>query len=259
MDEGTVTLQRVDATVVLTLDAPQRLNALSIPMRELLRDRLRQAQADEAVRCIVLQGAARNFSAGGDVRGMAERISPIAVRERLQVLHDVVRLILRGPKPVVAAVEGVAYGAGLSLACACDHVVAADDARFSAAFGRLGLVADCGLLWTLPQRIGMGPTRDLLMTGRPVDAKEAKPLGLVDALVPAGQALEGALAKARQYLAVAPLAIAATKSALLRRPTSLEDALSIECDLQDFLRGTRDHAEAAQAFLHKRPMSFEGR
>jgi 2-(1,2-epoxy-1,2-dihydrophenyl)acetyl-CoA isomerase len=258
-DEGTVTLQRVDATVVLTLDAPQRRNALSFHMRQLLRDRLRQAQADDGVRCIVLQGAAGTFSAGGDVRGMAESPPPLVARERLEVLHDVVRLILRGPKPVVAAVEGTAYGAGMSLASACDHVIAADDARFSAAFGRLGLVADCGLFWTLPQRVGIGPTRDLLMTGRPVEAAEAKQLGLADAVVPPGQTLEAALAKARQYLAIAPLAIAATKSALLRRPASLEDALAIESDLQDFLRGTRDHADAAQAFLQKRPVQFQGR
>ncbi len=180
-------------------------------------------------------------------------------RQRLDVLHDVIRQVMAGPKPVVAAVEGVAYGAGLSLAAACDHVVAGEGSRLSAAFGRLGLVADCGLFWTLPQRAGIGPTRDILMTGRPFDAAEALRLGVVDAVVPAGTALECALRKAREYEAIAPLAIAATKSALARRPASLEDALAMEADLQAFLRGTHDHQEASAAFLAKRPVSFQGR
>jgi 2-(1,2-epoxy-1,2-dihydrophenyl)acetyl-CoA isomerase len=259
MDQGTVSLQREASALVLTLNAPQRLNALSPHMREMLRDLLREAHTDTAVRSIVITGAGGTFCAGGDVRQMAERPTPQVARQRLDVLHDVIRLIVAGPKPVVAAVEGNAYGAGFSIASACDHVVAAEDSRFSAAFGRLGLVADCGLFWTLPQRVGLGQTRDLLMTGRPLDATEASRLGVVDTLVPKGTSMEKALAKVAQYAAIAPLAIAATKSALARRPTSLEDALSVEADLQAFLRGTRDHENSCAAFLAKRPMAFEGR
>lgn len=259
MDEGTIGTRREGAIAVLTMEAPERLNALSPFMRAVLRDRLREANEDPEVRSIVLTGAGKAFSAGGDVRQMSERPAPLVARERLQVLHDVIRQILGGPKPVVAAVEGVAYGAGLSVAAACDHVVAGQGSRFSAAFGRLGLVADCGLFWTLPQRAGFGVTRDLLMTGRPFDATEAGRLGVVDQVVPDGQAMARALAKAREYEAIAPLAIAATKSALARRPASLEDALHMEADLQDFLRGTQDHAQACDAFLAKRPMVFMGR
>jgi|LauGreSuBDMM15SN_2_FD.fasta_scaffold00515_9 enoyl-CoA hydratase/carnithine racemase len=258
-NEGAVGARQEGAVRIITLDAPQRLNALSPQMRMFLRDALRAAHEDAGVRSIVLTGAGQTFSAGGDVRQMAERPPPLVSRQRLDVLHDVIRQVMTGPKPVVAAVEGVAYGAGLSLAAACDHVIAGEGSRFSAAFGRLGLVADCGLFWTLPQRAGIGPTREILMTGRPFDAAEALRFGLVDAVVSAGTALECALQKAREYEAVAPLAIAATKSVLARRPASLEDALAIEADLQAFLRGTRDHQEASAAFLAKRPVTFEGR
>lgn len=252
--------QRLDGRVqILIIDAPKRLNALSTDMRVMLRDFLREAHENRDVRSIVLSGAGTAFSAGGDVRQMAQHPDPTTARQRLDVLHDVVRQILAGPKPVVAAVEGIAYGAGLSLAAACDHVVAAEGSRFSAAFGRLGLVADCGLFWTLPQRVGLGATRDLLMTGRPFGAAEAKQLGLVDALTPPGGALQRALVQARAYEAIGPLAIAATKSALARRPPSLEDALYIEADLQAFLRSSQDHQNACDAFLTKRPMVFEGR
>lgn len=259
MHEGTVKTRQEGSVRVLTLDAEKRLNALSLAMRVALRDRLREAQEEPGVRSIVITGAGTAFSAGGDVRQMAEKPTPAVSRQRLDVLHDVVRLILAGPRPVVAAVEGVAYGAGFSIAAACDHVVAAEGSRFSAAFGRLGLVADCGLFWTLPQRIGLGATRDLLMTGRPFEAAEAKQLGVVDSLVAQGGALSAAMEQARRYEAIAPLAIAATKSALARRPASLDDALQMEADLQAFLRGTEDHAGACAAFLAKQPMTFNGR
>lgn len=257
-DDGQVEARQVGRVRVLTLSAPARLNALSPEMRLQLRECLHAAHVDEQVRSIVLTGAGKAFSAGGDVRQMAERPSPALAQQRLAVLHDVVRLILAGPKPVIAAVDGLAYGAGFSLAAACDHVIAGEGSRFSAAFGRLGLVADCGLFWTLPQRAGLGATRDLLLTGRPVEAEEARQLGIADCIVPSGSALQHALEKAQQYEAIAPLAIAATKSALARRPTSLEDALAVESDLQAFLRGTRDHEHACQAFLAKTTATFTG-
>lgn len=259
IDEGTVEERREGTVCILTLSAPSRLNALSPDMRIMLRDRLRAANEASEVRTIILTGAGSAFSAGGDVRQMAERPAPVLARQRLDVLHDVVRLILAGRKPVIAAVEGIAYGAGFSIACACDHVIAGEGSRFSAAFGRLGLVADCGLFWTLPQRAGLGVTRDLLLTGRPVEAAEARSLGIVDAIVPVETALGHAMTKASQYEAIGPLAIAATKSVLARRPTSLDDALAVEADLQAFLRETHDHQAATRAFLAKERVLFQGR
>lgn len=257
--EGHIGEERAGDTAVLTLSAPQRRNALSPALRVELRERLQAVMSDEAVRTVVLTGAGGVFSAGGDVRQMAERPAPLVARQRLEVLHDVVRAIVQGPKPVIAAVEGLAYGAGMSLAAACDHVVATHEATFCAVFGRIGLVADCGLLWTLPQRVGWGPTRDLLLTARTLDAEHAHRLGLVDQLVAPGQALSAALAKAAGYRQVGPLAMAATKSALARRPASLAEALAMEADLQASLRISEDHQQSTQAFLAKRPYTMTGR
>lgn len=248
-----------DGVAVLTLNAPARRNALSPAMRAALRDALQSAIDDRTVRAIVLTGAGGNFSAGGDIRHMSESSDPQTARQRLEILHDCVRLIVNGPKPVVAAVEGFAFGAGFSLACACDQLVAASGASFSAAFGRIGLVADCGLFWSLPQRAGLGVARDLLLSGRRIDAAQAQRAGIVDTVAADGAALQAALAKAQEYLGVAPLALAATKSALARRPASLEEALAIEADLQAPLRMSEDHRLATRAFLEKRPAQFSGR
>lgn len=248
-----------DGVRVLTLNAPTRRNALSPTMRVALRDTLQAALEDRAIRSIVLTGAAGHFTAGGDIRAMSESADPQTARHRLKILHDCVRLIVDGGKPVVAAIEGFAYGAGFSLACGCDHVVAARGASFSAAFGRIGLVADCGMLWSLPQRTGLGVARDLMLTGRRIEATQAREVGIVDTLVDDGLALARAIDKAREYLAIAPLALAATKSALGRRPASLEDALAIEADLQAPLRMSSDHNDAIRAFLDKRPTVFRGR
>lgn len=257
--EDDVLLERHGAVAVLTLQAPGRRNALSPFLRLRLRERLRAACDDPEVRAIVLTGAQGTFSAGGDIRQMGERPDPVIARQRLEVLHDTVRLLLAGPKPVVAAVEGHAFGAGFSLAAACDHVVAGEGASFCASFSRIGLVADCGLFWTLPQRVGLGCARDLLLSAHVVDAAEAKSVGIVDSLVATGDALNAALQKAQGYLALAPLALAATKSALARRPPSLDDALAMEADLQAALRVSSDHQRACEAFLAKRPAVFEGR
>jgi enoyl-CoA hydratase/carnithine racemase len=260
--EAEVIVQIDEGICTLTLNAVARRNALSLEMREQLRERLREAMTRRDVRALVLTGAGKTFSAGGDIRKMlmpGEHPDPMLARQRLDVLHDIVRLLIAGPKPVVAAIEGFAFGAGFSLALACDHVVVAEGASFSAAFGRIGLVADCGLLWTLPQRVGMGSARDLLLTGRKVDAAQALRIGIADALVPQGEALAAARNQARLYLPIAPLALAATKSALARRPASLDDALSIEADLQASLRVSQDHADACRAFLSKRTATFQGR
>jgi len=257
--QGTINAVSDGASLIITLSAPHKLNALSLSMREMLREILRDGQANRKIRGIIIAGAEGNFSSGGDVSQMLDLPTPQVARERLVVLHDIIRLIMGGNKPVVAAVEGVAYGAGLSIAAACDHVIVSETSKFSAAFGRLGLVADCGLFWTLPQRVGLGRARDILLTGAPFDANEALDWGVADTLVGEGQALVAAQKKVEQYVPIGPLAIAATKSALVRRPNSLEDALAMEADLQDFLRNTQDHADACEAFLNKKPMVFKGR
>jgi enoyl-CoA hydratase/carnithine racemase len=262
LNDSPILLELADGVAILTMNAPQRRNAISTAMRMALREQLGALSENDAVHAIVLTGAGGHFCAGGDITEMAppgQPADPVLGRRRLVILHDIVRLLTAGSKPVVAAVDGFAFGAGLSLAMACDWVVAAEDARFAAAFGKIGLVADCGLLWTLPQRVGLPQTKDLLLTARTVDAPEAHAMGLVDAVVPKGQAVAAALQKVAQYRVVAPRALAATKAVMARRPTSLDELLEVEADVGTTLGLSRDHEEARRAFLEKRAPIFTGR
>lgn len=256
----TVLLERRGPVCVVTLNAPGRRNAISTEMRVALRDQLHELGVDAACRAIVLTGAGGQFCAGGDISEMTAGASdPLYAARRLQILHDSVRTIVGGAKPVVAAVEGAAAGAGMSLAAAADVVVAARDARFVAAFARIGLVADCGLQFTLSLRVGASLARRILLGGEAIDATRAHAIGLVDELADPGAALERAVAVASAFAVLPPLALAAIKSAFARQPGTLEEALALEADLQSRLAATDDHAEAKAAFAAKRPATFQGR
>ena len=246
---------------ILTMNEPERMNPIGDGLRHQLLAALTEAGSDPVVRAIVLTGAGGQFSAGADVRQMqaATGPDPLRSKRRMKILHDVIRALAAGPKPVVAATEGAAYGAGLSVLCACDWVVAAEGARFGAAFGRIGLAADCGILWSLPARVGAIRTRDLVLTGRTLRAPEAVELGLADERVPPGRALERALAKATEYLDTAPLSIAAVKAAMAEMPGDLERVLAIETHQQPMMSMTDDHREARVAFAEKRKPVFTGR
>lgn len=248
------------ATVILTLNEPARMNPLSHVRRERLIALLRAAHDDPAIRSIVLTGAGGNFSTGADVRDMDQPDGPDLRRSqrRLDSLHTCARLIAAGPKPVLAAIEGVAFGAGLSLALACDFVVAAPRARFGSAFGKLGLAPDLALMWSLPQRVGMRQARDILFTGRHIRADEAVQTGIADALAPEGEALAAALAKAETYHAIAPFSLAVMKAGFADGPLNVEAALKTEIHVQPLLRTTRDHAEGRAAFMEKRQPRFTG-
>ena len=165
------------------------------------------------------------------------------------------KAIITSAKPVIAAVEGWAAGAGLSLALCCDTVIAAKDARFAAGFGKVGLIADLGLPCTLPARVGMGRARQILLYGEPVAAQEAERIGLVDQVAPSGQALAHALERARLFAGSAPLPVALTKRFLAE---GLDAALERERDLQTALFLTADHAEGRDSFLAKRKLEFKG-
>ena len=222
---------RDGATVVLTLDYP-----------------------DRARRAIVITGAGGTFSAGGDISGM-DVVDLAAGRERFRLTHRLVRLLIKGSKPVIAAVEGWCVGAGLSVAMCCDTVVAAEDAWFAAGFGKVGLVADLGLLHTLPARIGQGRARQVLLYGEPTDARRAAGIGMADHVVPSGTALQAALDRAALFHDAAALPVALTRQYLA---AGLDAALDWERDTQSALFLTADHAEGRAAFLAKRAAVFKG-
>ncbi|MGH1331741.1 MAG: enoyl-CoA hydratase/isomerase family protein [Paracoccaceae bacterium] len=240
---------------VLIMNIPARRNALSDEMREALRAALKSAQADPKIRAIVLAGTEGIFCAGGDIKAMGQPV-PIALK-RLDVLHEVVRLIALGPKPVVAAVDGVAYGAGMSLAMACDCVVATETARFCASFSRIGLAPDCGILWSLPRRVGPAFAQRILMDGRERKGREAIEIGLADVLAE-GDLLTVALAQAAALVPAAPLPNGFTKSIIAQHFGDLNAVLAAEQEAQAALFLTKDHAEATAAFLEKRPPVFAG-
>ncbi len=246
--------ERRGATAVLTLNYPERRNALARAMRTELIAAVERIQADHEVRAVVITGANATFSAGGDITGMD--VTDFATgRERFRLSHRLVRLIVESSKPFIAAVEGWAVGAGLGLALCCDTVVAAEDARFMAGFGKIGLIADFALLHTLPRRIGEGRARQILFYNEPMDAPAAERIGLIDHMVPAGTALDAAIQRAAVFSDAAPLPVAMTKSFLAR---GLAEALEFERNTQSTMFLTADHAEGKQAFLQKRPPKFHG-
>ncbi|MFT8246006.1 enoyl-CoA hydratase/isomerase family protein [Roseomonas sp. BN140053] len=243
---------RHGAVLVLTLDDAARRNALSLPLREMLADALEAAEGDRSVRAIVVTGASGNFCSGGDLVGM-QVPDALAGRERLRRVHRLIRLLVAGSKPVVAAVEGWCVGAGLSLACACDLVVTAENARFLAAFNRVGLMADLGLGWTLPARVGLGRAKRILFLGQQITPAQAESWGLADEVVPSGSALATALERAQFLAAQAPAPMAMTKTMLA---AGLDAALEAERHYQTLLFLSADHAEGRSAFLEKREPRF---
>jgi 2-(1,2-epoxy-1,2-dihydrophenyl)acetyl-CoA isomerase len=255
-----ITSTHDSGVTILALNAPEKLNAISLEMREQLVAALQDAFMRDDCTAIVLTGAGGNFSAGGDIK--AERPAPEAharvLRHKLGRLQDMVRAVCNAPKPVVAAVDGKAYGAGLSLAVACDAVVASEGAQFCAAFGKVGLLPDAGLLYTLPRRVSPARAQHLLLSARNVEAPEALAIGLVDRVVPATDLLAAATSEARRLVAIAPLAFAAIKSLGNGGCATLEDAFAEEMRLQPMLAMSEDNKEARAAFTERRKPVFRG-
>lgn len=254
---GPVVVERSATVAILTLNEPAKRNALTFELRAALLAAFDELIADPGCRAIVLTGAGGAFCSGGDLSTMRSG-DPIGARRRLAVIHDIVRRIAAGPKPVVAAVEGAAFGAGLALASAADVVVADRSARFCASFARVGLMPDAGLLWSLPPRVGIGQAKRMMLEAAVVSAEEAKIIGLVDVLAPAGDALTLAVARAKEMARLAPLSIAMTKAAFARGTDDLERVLAYEMDGQAMLFQTGDHAEGRDAFQNKREPVFKG-
>lgn len=251
-------LRREGAVAIVTLDYPARRNAFCMQMRTQLRDRLAELMADDTVRALVLTGAGGHFCSGGDISEM-ERRTLLQNRERWNLVNTLIRLIALGPKPVVAAVEGSAMGAGLSMASLSDYTVCASDARFGAAFVKVGLVPDMAALWSLQHRVGRAKAREILGLGRMFDGAEAGRIGLANEVVAPGQALERALVVAQEYAALPPVASAMIKSALAQGVDSLDAAIRSETEAQAVAMSSDDHAEAVAAFMAKRAPLFNGR
>ena len=239
---------------VIWIDNTAKRNALDdLTRRALLQDIY---DATESVDCaaIVLAGRGDTFCAGGELKSMPS--DKEQVRKRMSELHQIIQLIMLGPKPVVAAVEGYAFGSGLSLLAACDHVIVSRDARLCCSFGNVGLLPDCGLIWTLPKRIGKGAATWLMLSAEIIDGVRAHEIGLADAIVESGTTMEGALQSASQLARTAPLAIAASKFLIGHPELSLDMLLEAEILEQTRLLGSADFNEGREAFFAGRPPNF---
>lgn len=259
--EGQIILERDGHIAVITLSNPGRRNAFTPEMRRTITAHLETLGADTGCRAIVLTGSDGHFCAGADLSRVdpdQPQMTPEALRENTREVHHLVRALFCGPKPVIAAIEGLAYGGGLAMALACDHVVAARTARCGAAFSKLGIIADVGALYTLQIRLGVPGAKRFLALSPQVDGVEAVRIGLADELVEEGQAVPAALAVARRYAEAAPLSLACTKAAYGRGIGSLEDAFQAELDYLPLTVASADFQEALKAFREKRLPVFTG-
>lgn len=254
-----VRLDKDGAIATLTLDRPERLNAMADPMWDALYEHLGRIAVDDAVRAVILTGAGRAFCSGGDVTGMA-KTDIVSGRARSKRRHRTVLALHTLEKPVIAAVRGPVYGIGNALALACDLIVASDTTKFSMAFKKVGVVPDGGAIFFLTQYLGIARAKDLVYTARAVPADEALKLGLVMRVVPDDR-LEGearALAQEMAESATYALALAKKMFQSMYVPT-LEQLLEMETLATGAVRLTHDHKEGVAAFKEKRPPTFLGR
>jgi len=254
-----VRLDKDGAVATLTLDRPERLNAMADPMWDALHAHLGTIAADEAIRAVILTGAGRAFCSGGDVTGMAKS-DVVSGRARSQRRHRAVLALYNLEKPVIAAVRGAVYGIGNALALACDIVVASETTKFSMAFKKVGVVPDGGAIFFLTQNLGLARAKDLVYTARAVPAAEALALGLVARVVPDDKLESEALVLAVEMAESATYALALAKKMFhsLYVPT-LEQLLEMETLASGAVRLTHDHQEGVAAFKEKRAPKFLGK
>jgi len=252
----------------ITLNRPAVLNAVNPQMIEELHQVLNNINQDSHVRAIVLTGAGRGFCSGADLKGR-QRVKPgeagpdasQASSSRLKQTYNPLILAIRTiEKPFIAAVNGVAAGAGCNMALACDIVLASEEARFGNVFARIGLIPDCGGHFFLPRLVGFHKAAELMFTGDIIDAHEAERIGLINRVVPHGE-LEKATRELAERLARGPTrAIGLCKRTLNVGLTSdLAAVLEAEAEGQEQAHQTEDHWEGVQAFLEKRPARFSGK
>ena len=256
--ERPVLRERHGAVLVLTLNRPARLNALTDELLIELHAALIEARDDEAVRALVLTGAGRGFSAGADLVEGSKR--QVDVRDTLARRYQPLVLLLREiEKPVIAAINGVAAGAGLSLALACDLRIASDSATFLQAFVRIGLVPDAGATFFLPRLVGPARAAEMAMLGDTVSAADAERSGLVNRTVPAERLMDEAMELA-QRLARGPKSVGLIKRLLDQSfSNDLHAQLRSEEDLQQIAKSSEDATEGVMAFIEKRPAEFKNR
>ncbi|MEO6349237.1 MAG: enoyl-CoA hydratase-related protein [Candidatus Limnocylindrales bacterium] len=255
----TILRASADGVLTLTLNRPDALNSFTVEMKEALLAALKDAARDKQTRAIVLTGAGRAFSAGQDLKErQAPGVADLGTELRLRY-NPIITAMRRLEKPIVGAINGVAAGAGISIALACDIIIASENATFIEAFTRVGLVPDTGSSWFLPRLVGPARAAEMFFTADPVDAATAERIGLINRVVPADKLMDEANALATKLAKSAPIALALAKRALNRAlDSTLDEALDFEAQLQSVAGRSNDHTEGVLAFVEKRVANFKG-
>ncbi len=255
----TLRYEVAESVATITLDRPDALNALTVASKQELRAAFEAVAGDASIRAVVLTGAGRAFCSGQDLKERLEADAAPLDAELRERYNPIIRAMRRLDRPIVGAINGIAAGAGASLAFACDLRIAAEGASFLLAFGRVGLIPDSGATWLLPRLVGPSKAAEMALLAEPLSAANAERFGLVMRVVPADTLLDEARALARRLAGLAPAALAKTKQALDAAWTGdLDDALELEARLQGEAGSMADHAEGITAFVEKRRPTFRG-
>ncbi|MBW1772894.1 MAG: enoyl-CoA hydratase/isomerase family protein [Deltaproteobacteria bacterium] len=242
----------------ISLNIPETKNALNLEVRDDLMEVLTTLRDDDSVHVVILTGTGAAFCAGGDIRTM-EDVTPVAGRIRLKKGQRLIKAMVELEKPIIAAINGTAAGAGVSLALASDILLASETAKFFISFTRVGLTPDWGQYYFLPLRVGLTKAKELMFTGDPVDAKEAERIGLINKVYPHKRLEEEAYAWAERLARGPTQSYAMIKAALNRWPSSLESFLEMESVMQAVAFSSDDFDEGRRAFLEKRAPQFKGK
>jgi 2-(1,2-epoxy-1,2-dihydrophenyl)acetyl-CoA isomerase len=257
-------VERAEGVATLIMNRPESMNSLSVELKEALLAAARDVSADPAVRAVVLAGTGRGFCVGQDLRehvALLEANDPSPLSTVTEHYNPLLLALARMPKPLIAAVNGMAAGAGAGLSFACDFRIAAKSAGFLIAFANVGLTLDSGVSWTLPRLIGSARATALALLAEPITAEAALEMGLVNAVVEEAERVLPAAQELAARLAAGPTAAyAAIKQSLAFAATSdLEAALGKEGELQAAMGQTEDHRNATAAFVAKQKPTFLGR
>jgi 2-(1,2-epoxy-1,2-dihydrophenyl)acetyl-CoA isomerase len=258
MEDQAVWMEEVDGVAVITLNQPDKLNALSMEVKRLLVPILERVTHDANVRVVLLRGNGRAFCAGGDISAMGNR-STIDAYEIMSEVNRMIGLLEHMSKPVIAAIHGPAAGAGLSLAMACDLVYATEEAKFSLSFKNVGLVPDGGAHYYLVRLVGPRKSKELIFTGKFFTAQQAKEWGIVNEIIPHENWYETVLDTARNLAQGPTKAYEVTKKLINQSlHLTLDEVLEHERLAQSMLQQTEDHKEGIAAFREKRRPLFKG-